>query len=154
MWKGKYRSTDNTKNGKRKGKLLLQNEETTGGKAHMETYFIYFDDHRYLSQSEESKCMWTHSEEDITPSLLCVHIHLLTLFWLRKTSVIVEIWDAIFTVCSHTFTLFWLRKTAVIIKIYQISFLVYVCAFPSEISSFLVRVFLFFLHFLCKSLLS
>ena len=34
MWKGKYRSTDDTKNGKRKGKLLVKNEEISGRKAH------------------------------------------------------------------------------------------------------------------------
>ena len=42
---------------KRQGKLLLKNEEISGGKAHTETYLIYFDNHRCLSQSEESKCM-------------------------------------------------------------------------------------------------
>ena len=42
----------------------------------------------------------------------------------------------IFTVCSHTFTLFWLRKTSVIIEIYKINLHVFVCAFPPEISSF------------------
>ena len=57
-WKGKYQSTDNTKNGKRKGKLLPKNE-ISGGKAtqHTETYLIYFNDHRCFSKSEESKCM-------------------------------------------------------------------------------------------------
>ena len=34
LCKGKYRSTDNTKYGKGKGKLLLKNEEISGGKAH------------------------------------------------------------------------------------------------------------------------
>ena len=31
----------------------------------METYLIYFDGHRCLSQSEESKCMWTQGEDGI-----------------------------------------------------------------------------------------
>ena len=33
-WKEKYQSTDNTENGKRKGKLLPKNEGISGGKAH------------------------------------------------------------------------------------------------------------------------
>jgi hypothetical protein len=37
-WKGKYRSTDNTKNGKRKGKLLMKNEEISDGKANTNTW--------------------------------------------------------------------------------------------------------------------
>ena len=41
----------------KKGKLLLKNEEFCRGKGHTETYLKYFDDHRCLSQSEESKCM-------------------------------------------------------------------------------------------------
>ena len=38
MWKGKYRSIDNTKYGKGKGKLLQRNEEFSGGKAHTNTW--------------------------------------------------------------------------------------------------------------------
>ena len=38
MWKGKYQSTDNTKNLKRKGKLLAKNEEISEGKAHTNTW--------------------------------------------------------------------------------------------------------------------
>ena len=37
---------------------------------HTETYLICFNDHRCLSQSEESKCMWTHGKDGAT----CVHI--------------------------------------------------------------------------------
>ena len=36
-WKGKYRSTDNTKNEKRKRKLLPKKEEISGGKARTRT---------------------------------------------------------------------------------------------------------------------
>ena len=43
--------------------------------------------------------------------------------------------DVIFAVCSHTFTLFWLRKTSVTIKIFQISFRVFTWACPTVISS-------------------
>ena len=48
-----------SKNWKRKGKLLLKNEEISRGKVHKhtETNLKYFDDHRCLSQSEESKCI-------------------------------------------------------------------------------------------------
>jgi hypothetical protein len=38
QWKVKYRSTDNTKYGKGKGKLLQKIEKISGGKAHTETY--------------------------------------------------------------------------------------------------------------------
>ena len=44
----------------------------------------------------------------------------------------------VFTVCSHTFTLFWLRKTSVIIEMFQWSFHVFMCVFHLEISSFLL----------------
>ena len=37
MWKGKYQNTDNTKNRKRKGKLLPKNEEISGQKSHTNT---------------------------------------------------------------------------------------------------------------------
>jgi hypothetical protein len=55
--------------------------------------------------------------------------------------------DGITSLCLHTFTLFWSRKTSVIIKISQLNFCVFVCAFPLEISSFFVRVFPLFSHF-------
>ena len=51
-----------TKYGKGKGKLLPKIEEISGGKAPMKTCLKYFD-HRCLSQSEESKCTWTHSKD-------------------------------------------------------------------------------------------
>ena len=70
---------------------------------HTQTYSIYFDNHRCLSQSEESKYMLTHNKEGATWEFLKKLTH-----------------DAIFIVCLHTFTLFWLRKTSVIIEIYQI----------------------------------
>ena len=44
--------------------------------------------------------------------------------------------DAVFTVCSHILTLFWSRKTSVMIKTIQLSFRVFVCAFCLEICSF------------------
>ena len=56
MWKGKYRSTNNTNEVKGKGKRFPKIEEISGGNAHTKTYMKYFDDHRCLSQSEESEC--------------------------------------------------------------------------------------------------
>ena len=48
-------------NGKRKRKLLLKNEDISKGKTHTHTQthgnLRYFDNHRCLSQSEETKCM-------------------------------------------------------------------------------------------------
>ena len=41
----------------KKRENLPKIEEISGGKAHMETYLIYFDGHRHLSLPEESKCM-------------------------------------------------------------------------------------------------
>ena len=61
-WKEKYQSMDNTNNGKGKGKLLPKNEEISRWKKHTETYLKFFDNHSCLSQSEESKCMWTHGK--------------------------------------------------------------------------------------------
>ena len=43
--------------------------------------------------------------------------------------------DAVFVVCSQTFTLFQLRKTAVLVEISRYSFRVFVCVYPSVISS-------------------
>ena len=43
---------------------------------------------------------------------------------------------AIFTVWSHTFFLFWLRKTSVIVETFQLNFRVFMCAFHPENSSF------------------
>ena len=36
---------------------------------------------------------------------------------------------AVFTMCSHTFTLFWSRKTSVIVKTFQLNLHVFMCAF-------------------------
>ena len=70
----KYWSMDNTKNRKRKGKLLPKNEEISGWKVHTNTQKlnIYFNDHRCLSRSEESKCMWTHGKDGVTLSCVCM----------------------------------------------------------------------------------
>ena len=50
----------NSKYGKGKGKLLQKKRrdfQRKGTHKHTETYSKYVDDHRYLSQSEESNCM-------------------------------------------------------------------------------------------------
>ena len=63
-------------------------------------------------------------------------------------------YGTVFTMCSHTFTLFWLRKTSVIVKIFQLSFRVLMCAFHPKISSFFsVRVFYSFLSYFCFTVL-
>ena len=54
------------------------------------------------------------------------------------------------TMCSLTFTLFWSRKTSVIIETFQLSSRVFVCALLSrDLFIFLVRVSFFFSYFLC-----
>ena len=62
--------------------------------------------------------------------------------------------DAVFTICSHIFNLFWLRKISVIIKIFQISFHVFVCAFPPEISLIFLSHILCYLYFSFHMLLT
>ena len=59
MWKGNYQSTDNTKYGKGKTKLLPKIEETSGEKAHTNTRKLTQNilTVRQLSQSKNSKCM-------------------------------------------------------------------------------------------------
>ena len=58
-------------------------------------------------------------------------------------------YSAVFTMCSHSFTVFWLRKTSVIVEMFQLSFCMFtcVCAFCLEISSFFGRNFLFLFLF-------
>ena len=92
-WKGKYRSTDNTKIGKEKGNSYRKNEEISGWEVHKTHGCLTkcFHDHRCLSRSEESKCMWTSGNDGATweflknalfkytaPSLPLVHMHLLS----------------------------------------------------------------------------
>ena len=64
--------------------------------------------------------------------------------------------STIFTVCSLTFTLFWLRKTSVIVETYQLSFCVFIWNFHPEISVFSARVSCFHSYFcvICTSVLS
>ena len=53
-----------TQKRKRKGKLLskkLKDFQMKVTHKHTEASLIRFDNHRCLSQSEECKCMWTHS---------------------------------------------------------------------------------------------
>ena len=53
----------------RKVKTLTRNwrdHKTTGTHKHTETVLRYFDWHGRLSQSKESKCLWTHDKDSIT----------------------------------------------------------------------------------------
>ena len=63
-------------------------------------------------------------------------------FWRKGTHKHMETY--LRNVC--TFTLFWSRKTSVIVKISQIGFHVFVCAFSPEISSFFSKSFPIFLY--------
>jgi hypothetical protein len=56
-WKAKYRSKDNTKNGKRENCYQKMKRSLEERLKHTETYLIHLDYHRCLSQSEESECM-------------------------------------------------------------------------------------------------
>ena len=114
MWKGKYWSTVNTKNRKRKGKLLPKNEEISWRKAYTNT----------------QKFNW-----NILTITNILHD--------QKHTV-----KTIFTMCSHTFTLFWSKKTSMIVKIFQLNFCAFVCAFHLEISTFFCRILLFLFLFL------
>ena len=53
----------NLKKWKKKGKNSYPKLKRSPEERHTQTYLIYFDDHRWLSQSEESKCMWTHGKD-------------------------------------------------------------------------------------------
>ena len=102
----------------RKGKTLTRDwrdHKRTGTHKHTETELRYFDWHGRLSQSKESKCLWTHDKDGIT----------------REFTK-----DA-------TFTLFRLRKTAVPVEISRFSFHVCACLSLSWSLQFLVRVFTF-----------
>ena len=67
-----------TQNRSIKGKLLptkrrvLRMKDTNKLKEHTETCFMRFDSKKGLCESEENTC------EHVIPSLLCVHIHLLS----------------------------------------------------------------------------
>ena len=126
-WKGKYQSTDNTINRKRKGKFLLKNEDISRWsctQTQTQGNLIYFSNHRCLSWSEESKYMWTCGNDGV-----CT--------------------------CSYTFTFFWSRKASVIAKIYQVSVCLSV-SFIRRSLHFLVRIFHSFPIFfvICTSVLS
>ena len=107
-----------------------------------------FDDHRCLSHSEERKCMWTHGKNDAMWEFWRTATregarqpHTLSGGSSPKLSCCI-----IFTMCSHTFTLFWMRKTSVIVKT-QAS--MWLCVpFIRRSLHFLVQVSSFFSYFL------
>ena len=103
----------------------------------MEIWLKYFDNHRCLPQSEYSKCMWTCSKHKSH---------------MQRYGNLIELWGAVFTACSGTFTLFWLRMTSVIVEIFLSSFPVFVGEFRLEISSFFDKIFLLF--FFCCDVIS
>ena len=60
---------ENHKLRERKVKTLTRNWSDhcrTGTQKHMETVSKYFDGHSRLSQSEESKCLWTHDKDGVS----------------------------------------------------------------------------------------
>ena len=72
-----------TNKGKGKWKLLPGIEEITKGTGthkHTETVSRYIDWHGRLSQSKESKCLWTHDKDGITREFTCVCV-CLSLLW-------------------------------------------------------------------------
>jgi hypothetical protein len=116
-WNGKYRSTNNTKNRKRKGKLLPKNE-VSGQKAHTNIWklnrnILTITD-LFLDQQRVNICkdgtMWEFLK-------------------LSRGTVL--------TICSHTFVFFWSTKTSVLAEIFLLSFLAFVCLFPLSFPIFL-----------------
>ena len=91
-----------------------------------------FDNHRCLSRSEESKCMWTHYKDGImflqnshvAPSLPCVHIHLLSSDQER-----------------HLF-----------VKTFQLSFRMSLCLSSRDLFIFSVRYSSLFSYYLCSQM--
>ena len=60
---------------------------------------------------------------------------------------------AVFTMCSHTFTLFWSRKTSVIVEKFQLSFLCLCVSFIQRSLNFFGKNFLFLFLFFVLSVL-
>ena len=122
----KYWGTDNTNIGKERENSYWKNEEIAGWKAHKNTWKLNWNISTItdgLSRSEESKCMWTHGKVGTT-----------------------------LTICSHTFTLFWSRKTYVIVETFQLSFFVCLCMpFVQRSLRFFAKNFLFPFLLLVKS---
>ena len=121
----------NTKNGKRQGKLLLKNKEISGQKAHRNLIEICWRSQmsflirkiklcEHMVNTAPWESFWKVPPGELRDTF-------------RKLSR-----GTVFTVCSHTYTLFWLRKTSVMVEVFQLSFHVFVCAFLL----FSVRVFL------------
>ena len=127
----------NAKNRKRKGKLVLKNEEISERKAHTNTWKLnwniltitdVFLDEKRVNVCENMVKMAPHESEKLLDGTF-------------------------FTVCSQTFILFWLRKTSVIVNMFQLSFCVCVCVpFIWRSLHFLVRVSPFFSYFWLSAL--
>ena len=79
-WKGKYQRMDNTKIGKERGnsyKKKLRDIRMKRKHKHWKLNWNILTITDVFLLSDESKCMWTCSE-DVAPSLPHVHIHLLS----------------------------------------------------------------------------
>ena len=128
MWRGKYQNMDNTKIGKEKISYW-KNEEISGRKAHTKHKLIWnvstITD-AFLGQKRVNVCEHTVKNKPCE----------LTLFWPRKTSVIVETFQlsfSVFFVCLSSGDLF-------IFSVKDSSFIFY---FLSHISYFPYRNFSF-----------
>ena len=110
-----------------------------GTHKHTTASLKFFNDHRCLSHSEESKCLWKHGKDCTT--------------WV---AIICNSLGAVFTMCSHAFTLFCSRKTSVIFKKCQWLLCVYVCFTSGDLFIFLIRVRSFYSYFcaICTLVLS
>ena len=114
--------------------MYTQKMKRSLGKGHTQT-------HRSLNE----KCQWS---QDVFLDQKRVNICEHTVKMVSHQSFV---HDAIFSVSSHT--LFWLRKTSVIIETFEKLLCVYVCLSPGYLFIFLVRVSSFFPIFFVLSIL-
>ena len=102
---------------------------------HTHGNLIYFSNHRCLSWSEESECMWTWGNDDTTWE-----------FFNLKSTFQKLSHGTVITARSHTFTLLWSRKASVITKIYN----VFMCLWPSSRDFFIFSISFLFLFLFIK----
>ena len=99
--------------GEERGNSYQKNEEISRWKAHLNTWKLNWNvsmiTYVFLDEKRVNVC---------------------------KCTVKMASRGVIFTICSNTFILFWLRKISVIINMFQLSFHVFICGFHLEISSF------------------
>ena len=71
-------------------KTLTENwsdHSRTGTRKHTETWSKYFDGHGHLSQSEESKFLWTHDKDGVTSHLCRVFTNICSLLIERDKAI-------------------------------------------------------------------